>query len=559
MMSDGDSRRSQEQALVALHQAALAIASELSLEKTLKQIVDSARPLVGARYAALGVFDDKGQMTRFVFSGISEEEAVRVGHNPEGLGLLRAIIEEARAIRTSPITSDPRSVGFPPGHPKMTSFLGMPIQAGEAILGNIYLTDKEGAEAFSAGDETLIAMLATHAAIAIQNARLFQALQEHAQALEERNQELAALNAVARAVSSKLDLEAVLAQALEQVMSVTGMEVGEVFLLEEATEDMVLMLHRGPSPEAFQTRTRFKRGEGFPGRVAELGQPLATTALKREVDFLRNEVIEAGYRSFACLPLKAKDRVIGTLDLASRDARWIEERGLGLLEAIGSQIGVAVDNARLYQQVGQLAVSEERMRIGMDLHDGVIQSVYAVGLTLETVGLMVEEEPQRARLVLDQAIKGLNDAIRDMRNLILDLRPRRFEGDLVQGLARLVREFQVNAMVEVKLEAPPEVVSGLPPSMAHAFFLTAQEALANVARHARAAKVEVAVRRNGQGVELAVCDDGLGFDLQAQAETVGHGLSNMRSRAEEFNGDFSVRTSPGEGTEIRLTLPLLAS
>ncbi|MFN2223952.1 MAG: GAF domain-containing sensor histidine kinase [Chloroflexota bacterium] len=387
------SGRTPEQALAALNQAALSIASEVSLDKVLKQITDSARRLVGARYAALGVPDAEGRMDKFVTSGIDAQQAEGISHRPLGTGVLGAIMRESRSIRLPRVDADPRSVGFPPGHPPMGSFLGVPIMAGSRVLGNLYLTDKfvenddgslsEDVE-FTASDQELVEMLAAHAAIAIQN-------------------------------------------------------------------------------------------------------------------------------------------------------------------------------AHLYEQVGRLAIVEERSRIGMDLHDGVIQSIYAVGLILESARLQMYDEPEEADKSVLLAIAGLNDAIRDIRNFILDLRPQRFSGDLNQALARLIREFQANAMIPVHFSAQASTLSALAPAVARTIFLTTQEALANVARHARADQVIVEIWQEPEMAILCIEDDGVGFNASQQSQAVGHGLANMRARAEELNGIFIIQSEPGEGTQICLRLPILSS
>lgn len=387
------SGRTPEQALAALNQAALSIASEVSLDKVLKQITDSVRELVGARYAALGVPDAEGRLEKFVTSGIDDQRAEGIPHRPLGTGVLGVIMRESRSIRLPRVDDDPRSVGFPPGHPPMSSFLGVPIMAGSRVLGNLYLTDKviekedgtliESAE-FTAADQELVEMLAAHAAIAIQN-------------------------------------------------------------------------------------------------------------------------------------------------------------------------------AHLYEQVGRLAIVEERSRIGMDLHDGVIQSIYAVGLILESARLQMRDEPDEADQSVLLAIAGLNDAIRDIRNFILDLRPQRFTGDLNQALARLIREFQANAMIPVHFSAQASTLSALAPAVARTIFLTTQEALANVARHARAEQVTVEIWQEPEMAILCIEDDGVGFNVSQQSQAVGHGLANMRARAEELNGIFIIQSAPGEGTQICLRLPILSS
>ncbi|MCZ2114129.1 MAG: GAF domain-containing sensor histidine kinase [Anaerolineae bacterium] len=374
-----------QKALETLNRAALAIASELDVDKVLQLIADSARELVGADYAALAVGDWRGigssSVHQFITSGMSREQILRIDHWPHGYGLLGALIHEQKPIRIRRIQDDPRSVGFPKGHPMMESFLGVPITGAGETLGNLYLTDKRGAEEFSTADQKLIEMLAAHAAVAIQN-------------------------------------------------------------------------------------------------------------------------------------------------------------------------------ARLYSQVERLAILEERTRIGMDLHDGVIQSIYAVGLTLESTRLaLLPDNNEEVSALLNTAIEGLNDAIRDIRNFILDLRPRRFAGDVLQGLAQLVREFQANTMVPVSIHVP-ERLETLSMPLGRAIFLTTQEALANVARHARAGEVNVSLNCIADRVTLTVQDDGRGFDTSNESQRVGHGLANMQARAESLHGRFDVKSAPGQGTTVILDLPL---
>lgn len=373
----------QAQALAALNKAALAISRDLELDQTLQHIVNSARELVDAGYAALGVFNSERELETFVFSGLTHEEADDIGSFPEGRGMLGAVLDSPHPIRVSDVGQDARSEGIPDGHPSVSNFLGVPITSSKGVLGNLYLTDKVGGDEFTDADEELITIFASHAAVAIKNARLF-------------------------------------------------------------------------------------------------------------------------------------------------------------------------------EEVGRLAIIEERSRIGMDLHDGVIQSIYAVGLTLESAQMILEDTPDKARDLLTQSISGLNDAIRDIRNFILDLRPRRFEGDLRAGIARLVREFQANAMVEVDVAVPEELPDSISSAISQAVFLTAQEALANIARHARASSAALKLTGDADSIRLDVTDDGGGFDLQQQDQTVGHGLANMRARAEELGGSFAIESTAGQGTTIRLQLPLQA-
>ena len=545
------------QALEALSEAALAIASKLSLDATLQQIADSARHITDAEYAAIAEFNQAGEVDVFVTSGMSAEQAARMPHKPRGLGLLGAIVDEKRAIRIPSIEDDARSYGFPENHPHMSSFLGVPILAGSSALGNLYLTNKRREPEFTQEDEEIIQLLAGHAAIAIENARLYEASQSRARELKSRNRELAAVNAIAKVTSEHLEVEKIIDRAMHEVLEVTGMEAGEVFLLDENTGDLHLVIHVGAGSQAFHTIARFEIGQGIPGKVAESGIPRTTTQLSADAEFLRKEVIEAGFQTYACLPIRRKGAVIGTMGLASRKMRTFSSRDLSLLEAIGHQVGTAIENSRLYEEIERLAILEERSRIGMDLHDGVIQSIYAVGLTLETTRLLFRQDPNQAESMLSQAVAGLNDAIRDIRNFILDLRPHRFEGDLAQGIARLVREFRANTMVEVEMNVPLDFAKSLPAAHARSLFLTAQEALANIARHARASNVWLSLEAEPGEVRLTVKDDGKGFDPSAQSRSVGHGLANMHARAEELGGVFLIHSQQGEGTTLQVSLPRL--
>jgi signal transduction histidine kinase len=375
-----DERRLSAQ-LGALIEASLAITAELAIDRVLQRIVDLARALVGAKYAALGVPNPGGALDKFVTSGMTPEEIRAVGNAPVGKGLLGVPLREPKPIRLRRLEDDPRSAGVGADHPRMTSFLGVPILFKGRLLGNLYLTDKIGAEEFSDQDEHLITMLAAQAAIAI-------------------------------------------------------------------------------------------------------------------------------------------------------------------------------ENANLYKQVQRLAVLEERERIAMDLHDGIIQSIYAVGLTLEYVGLLFDEQPvaSRARdlrVRLQGAISGLNDVIRDIRNYILDLRPQRFQNkNLSAGLTDLVRAFKANTFINVEVQTNERADTDLTADQSAGLFHIAQEALANVAKHARARSVIINLRRDGQQVVLSVQDDGRGFDLAGLKPYEGHGLQNMQERARTLGADFEVTSAAGQGTRI---------
>ena len=226
------------------------------------------------------------------------------------------------------------------------------------------------------------------------------------------------------------------------------------------------------------------------------------------------------------------------------------------VQAIGSWMATAVENVRLNEQGKRLAVLEERDRIGMDLHDGIIQSIYAVGLTLEHARLLINENPQQSTGRIEQAIKDLNHTIRDIRAYILDLRPRQLKNEnLIQGIQRLVAEFKANTLVDVYLKASEEEFQDLPDEQAVALFHICQEALANIAKHAKAHRVDVVLWKTASRALLEVKDDGRGFAIEKIKKSIGHGLSNMETRATNAGGDVDITTEVDQGTSVLAWVP----
>jgi signal transduction histidine kinase len=375
-------RRDEEQAarLQALNIAGMSLTSELDSAAVLERVVDQARAVARARYAALGVFDEDGEVDRFITSGISDEERARIGPPPRGRGLLGVLQKEQTTLRLRDLQAHPSFVGFPKHHPPMRSFLGTPILFRGASLGNLYLTEKQGADEFSVDDEEAVRTLAAQAAIAI-------------------------------------------------------------------------------------------------------------------------------------------------------------------------------ENARLYQQLEQVSVREERQRIGMDLHDGVIQSLYGVSLQLEDAGQRLGAEPEASRKVLDRAVDRLNASIADLRNYVLGLRPvRGSDRPLTESLPTLAAQARTNALLDVDVSVAPEAAAALDGVAREAAFFIAADALGNVQRHARARRASVRLFLENSTVVLEVGDDGVGFDHERSVD--GHGLRNMRERAFSAGGRLSVQTSPGRGSRVRFEMPV---
>lgn len=549
-------REQLEERLAALHRASLELVSDLSLGTVLERIVQLAREQAGARYAALGVVDEAGNLTQFIPVGMEPDEIARMPQPPQGKGLLGIFHKERRTIRIPAICDDPRSAGFPSGHPPMRSFLGVPIMSGDRLLGQIYLTDKQDYPEFTEKDERVIETLAAYAAVAITNARLYQDLVARDEALIERNEDLALLNDVAAALTSSLEVDEILDKTLTRVMTYLGVEAGEIFLNEDGDRELRLALHRGESPDAFWTRDSFRLGEGAVGLVAESGKPLANIDPRQDNRYLRRSVAEAGFRCVAVIPLLARGSVAGVMSVATHAKRELAEREIQLLMAIGSWAGITIENARLHRQARRLAVLEERERIGMDLHDGIIQSIYGVGLALDYARMAIQDDPQVSLQKIEQSIEALNTTIRDIRSYILDLRPRQFHGqDLRQGLQRLVDEFQANSEIRATLVGPENGLVDFPAPHATALFHICQEALANVAKHSQAKRADVRLWTAKDRVLLEVTDDGAGFDLRKMSVTLGHGLSNMHIRARKVGGDVEITSYPTEGTTVLAWVP----
>lgn len=549
-------REQLQERLIALHRASLELIKDISLEHLLERIAATACEQSGARYGALGVLDEDGGLKQFITVGMTQEEIQRLAHPPVGKGLIGALMDTEEPIRLPAIQKDPRSVGFPKGHPHMVSFLGVPIRAGDTQLGQIYLTDKIGDSEFTADDERIIQMLAGFAAAAIQNARVLEQMKARDRILTRRSEDLALLNDIASVLTASLELDEILNKTLAVVMNYIKVEAGEIFLLEDDKETLRMVLHRGQAAEAFWTRTRIRVGEGVVGDVAKSGQARVSTDLTRESEYLRPAVVEAGFRQIAYLPMKSGENLMGVMSVATRSEEPLDGRGLQLLGAVANWAGLAIENARLHQNVRHLAVLEERDRIGMDLHDGIIQSVYGVGLSLENALQTVDEDTDLAKLRIKESIKGLNQAIRDIRAYILDLRPRQMGDDgLMNGLRRLATEYRANTFSEVNLKGPEKGLEMLPSSNALALFHICQEALANAAKHAGAESVDVNVWITSERVVMEVRDNGKGFAVEKMTTTIGHGLSNMQTRARAVGGDVDISSAPGEGTTVLAWVP----
>jgi two-component system, NarL family, sensor histidine kinase DevS len=374
-------REQLQERLIALHKASLELVKDVSLDHLLERIAKVACEQADARYAALGVLDEEGKLVKFISVGMTDDEIKLIAHPPVGKGLIGELMDTEVPLRVPVIQDHPRSSGFPVYHPKMVSFLGVPIRATNQQLGQIYLTEKIGASEFTADDEKIIQMLAAYAAAAIQN-------------------------------------------------------------------------------------------------------------------------------------------------------------------------------ARLHENTHRLAVLEERERIGMDLHDGIIQAIYGVGLSLESALHSFEDDPQDAKTRVQRSIESLNQAIRDLRGYILDLRPRQMGNEgLMSGLKRLITEFRANTLANVQLAANENELKDLPQAHSMVLFHISQEALANIAKHAKAKQVDISLWSTDERVLMEIHDNGKGFEMEKMNASIGHGLANMQTRVRAVGGDVDISSVVDEGTTVLAWLP----
>ena len=558
-MSTGALTREQlEDRLAALHRASLELVQEFSPETLIERIAILACEQVQARYAAVGILDESGGLEKFIPVGMTAKQIARMPHPPRGSGLIGALMHAHEPIRIPEIGADPRSSGFPAHHPAMTSFLGVPIRHGDQPLGQIYLTNKLNAAEFSVDDQVVIEMLASYAAVALTTSRLVEKLRIREAALTRRTQNLALLNDLASTLSTSSEVDLVLEKAIAQVMDYLKLEVGEIYLRQDDGQVLEFRLHSGQTVDRLWARAQFQVGEGILGKTARLCQPQRIDLRDGAgpADSLNPAVLRTPLKEVACFPLNGRNGVFGVLCVASCHEEPMDELEMQFLSAISFWIGTAIENMRLNIQQRRLAVLEERERIGMDLHDGIIQDIYAVGLTLEHARLLLSEDPAAARQRIEQAVNDLNSTIRDIRAYILDLRPRKLhEENLMDGLRRLVAEFRANTLVEVTLQGSPGDVVRLPESRAVALFHICQEALANIAKHAHARHVEVTLWAATDRVLLEVSDDGRGFDIEKVRLALGHGLSNIQTRARNAGGEVEVSSEPGAGTTILVWVP----
>lgn len=366
----------------------------------------------------------------------------------------------------------------------------------------------------------------------------------------DRTKELAALNTIAAQVSQSLDLEQVLDSALEEVLEVLGMESGRAFQLEEETAELVSVAHRGLSDEFVRSTMRLPLEASLAGQAASVGQPVVRRAAGYPPGEMRNLVRNEGLQLLLSIPLMVHGRCVGAINVGTRTPRYVEREELSLLAAIGHQIGVAVENARLYEQAQQLAVMKERNRLARDLHDSVTQALYGITLYSEAAARqLLSGEADLAAGHLCEIQETAQESLREMRLLIFELRlPLLKNEGLAAALQTRLEAVEARVGLETAFEA--QLDGGLSPEVEEELYRIALEALNNTIRHAHAHKVSVRLHQNGRSVALEVEDDGVGFDLTPARQRGGFGLRSMEERAARLGGELTVEGKPGHGTKI---------
>ncbi len=523
-----------------LLEAGLALTSELSLPSLLRRIVRLACQLTGARYGALGVLGPGGGISQFITHGISTGERSRLGSLPEGRGILGALLRPGPPLRLDDLGSDPRSVGFPPHHPPMHTFLGAPVVIRRTVFGSIYLTEKQGGLPFTADDQQALEVLAGQAAVAVANATLYE------QAVS-RQHWLAALREVAQATLAGSEPSEVLRLVAAHSRELVG---GGTALLVRADagirQGLEVLAAAGPGA---RTLTR---------RLGTLPRDPVVSAIRRG----RQLVIQVpaatrngrGPRTapLAVLPFGEGGPNGGALlALGPAGARLPEQEAVEMLAALAAQSSVALEFQQSQRERQRLALLDERERIAKELHDGVIQSLFAVGMGLQAVAPAADEVTRQR---LERAVLELDQVIGDLRQYIFGLRPGILGSSrLAEALRRLGADFQDRSGVHTVVEVDAGVEERLGAQAGELLQLT-REALSNVGRHAQAASCRVRARAQARSTVVTITDDGRGFAV-GKARGRGQGLQNMRDRARGLGGRLVITSAPGQGARLRLVVP----
>ncbi|HET7465347.1 MAG TPA: GAF domain-containing sensor histidine kinase [Candidatus Dormibacteraeota bacterium] len=528
-----------------LLEAGLTLASELSLPIVLQRIVDLAAQVTDARYGALGVIGEDGLLTEFVTTGISARQRKEIGALPRGKGLLGYVISHPKPIRVRSIADHAVSVGFPPHHPKMSSFLGAPVVALGKVFGNIYLTEKRGAREFSAEDEVALVVLATQAGVAVANASLYEETRQ-------RERWLDALRRITSEILAGADADSLLGRIAENARELAGADMATIVSTTANPKQLVVAAASG-GPAARIAGESVPADRSISGEVMRTGKPLVFANVGAERRAFPPLVRAANLGPAIFVPLRVRGGVTGTLMVGNlKGGRSFSERSVVLVETFADQASVAMEYGRAQVDQRRLELMDERERIAKELHDGIIQSLFAVGMGLQGTAMIAGSRDVAARV--ERAVGELDRVIRDLRNYIFGLRPGILaDRQLDEALRALGEEVATRSRVRVDVAVDAETAAALS-AQSHEVVQLTREALSNVTRHAGARRASVELARRNSNALLTIEDDGAGFDTKRHSH--GNGLRNMSLRATDLGGELQVTSAPGKGTKLAFTIPL---
>jgi signal transduction histidine kinase len=510
----------------ALLDAVVAISTDLDLHRVLSRIVESACELTEARYGALGVLDRVEGLQNFVIHGIDPSLQQKIGDLPHGRGILGVVINDPRPLRLEDLTQHPKSYGFPPWHPPMRTFLGVPIEVHGSVFGNLYLTEKADGRTFTDDDEEAVTALAGAAGYVIGNARTYGLS-------ERRRQWLEATGRIGDALQPPISAERAFTEVTRTLRSVTGARA--VAVVRATTDGAELEAAEGPEAATLEP---VLRREGR--RLWEPGQ-------SRDVVPLLADGLQ---RWAAVLPMRsalsASDALLALFDT---DEPLHDAQEQQLMHSFAEHVGLALDRARAVEDREELAILSDRDRIARDLHDLVIQRLFATGMRLQGLQ-MLAERPQFVDGI-DRAVDDIDLTIKDIRGAIFELQSRR-NASLRGDVRKLVKEYAPALGFAPTVRTTGPVDTAVPEHVQVELLAVLREALSNIVKHARATHAEVELEVSGAEVTLRVRDDGIGLPEDSHES----GLKNARARASALAGAFTVGPGSPRGTLLAWRVPL---
>jgi len=540
----------QHDRLRALVDVGIALSSELSLDALLQRTVETAAELTGARYAALGVIDKTGQaLERFLTTGMDEETHAAIGDLPRGRGILGVLIREARPLRLHEIADDPRSVGFPPNHPPMRSFLGVPIVLRGIAYGNLYLTEKAGGRDFTDEDQELSQLVAAQAAVAIENARLYESSTRWLRQLE-------SLNEIGNALASELELEPLLAIVARRLQELVDARL--VLIALPHGETLRVAAAEGDSSYGV-VGMELEFGGSKAGRVLERGRSERIDSVLDDPEIDQQASRRLGAHSALFVPLVVRGRTIGIVIAHDKQGPTpaFSEDDLRLAESLAERAAIAVDlSERVSRDAVRRAVEAqelERGRLARELHDETGQALTSILLGLKPLEQAADSDEAREAVA---AVRELVvSTLQDVRRLAVELRPSALDDfGLVPAVERLADTFREQSGLHVDLEAQLGE-ERLPSEAETTLYRVIQEALTNIVKHADAGRVSILLQRKSTGVVAVVEDDGTGFDPGSPRDDA-LGLAGMRERLALAGGRLRIESASGAGTTVVAEVPV---